>query len=354
MYTELNSLLAGVQTSIITDHKFIEGDRVPDKGEILTTLEDRINAAIKIEDDLLITEEDEARQKLLDARKQIYQNKDSVGGITDGDQLTGEYKTLIGYLNEINKYLAAVDNYEANKSLIDPENPIGYAKDAADKFVAYETAKAAYDEIKDSETASEEEKNNAKVAMDQAKAIYDAANALLTETQMAVEAVERGASEAEIILTTRVDQLYTSYYKIKAAKEQSVSNMDYLRENSGFSAEFLAEIETYVTPVVNTFALAEPQVAAAEAGLEALREKLAALGIEVNPFVKPEEPTTTEPPKKDTTILDTRYHSDDNKIVLLAYENGTRFILNFNSFDITTTINGVVYSVDAYGYVVLK
>ena len=49
-----------------------------------------------------------------------------------------------------------------------------------------------------------------------------------------------------------------------------------------------------------------------------------------------------------------RYHSDDNKIVLLTYENGKTFILNFNSFAITTKIGDTVYTVSAYGYVVVK
>ena len=31
-----------------------------------------------------------------------------------------------------------------------------------------------------------------------------------------------------------------------------------------------------------------------------------------------------------------------------------RFILNFNSFAVTTKVGNVVYTVDAYGYVVIK
>ena len=71
----------------------------------------------------------------------------------------------------------------------------------------------------------------------------------------------------------------------------------------------------------------------------------------VAPKLDPEKKPVVED-KKDEN--DFRYYSDDNKIVLLTYENGKTFILNFNNFDITTTINEVVYTVTAYGYVVIK
>ena len=423
MYTELNALLAGVQTSIITDHKFIEGDRVPDKGEILTTLEDRINAAIKLEDDLLITAEDEARQKLLDARKQIYKNESSIAG---------DYKSFAGYRDAIYEYIKLITFGSSDRAVYDADLALRAAciEAVALAQAAYDAKKAEYDAIKGDESVSAEDKaakleevnaakaacsdaeaalllaeaglkrgykelvalaalytadaETAKAAYDAKKAEYDAMDESVSDDDKAAKLAEVNdakaaydalvaiidelnanaaaqyetiSSDASIILTTRASQLYTSYYKMKAAAEQSVANMAYLTENSGFSAEFLAEIATYVTPVVDTFDLAYADVKGTdgvEAMLVGLKESLAEINVTVNDFVVPAEPTTSEPPKRDTTTVDTRYHSDDNKIVLLTYENGTRFILNFNSFDITTTINGVVYSVDAYGYVVLK
>ena len=50
----------------------------------------------------------------------------------------------------------------------------------------------------------------------------------------------------------------------------------------------------------------------------------------------------------------TKYTSDDNLIVLVTYENGVSFILNYNNFDITTVVDGVSYKVDGYGYVRIK
>ena len=46
-----------------------------------------------------------------------------------------------------------------------------------------------------------------------------------------------------------------------------------------------------------------------------------------------------------------KYTSNENKIVLVTYENGISFILNFNNFAITTVVNGVQYTVNGYDYI---
>ena len=35
-------------------------------------------------------------------------------------------------------------------------------------------------------------------------------------------------------------------------------------------------------------------------------------------------------------------------------ENGKRFILNYNNFDITTVVDGETYTVGSYGYTVIQ
>ena len=65
-------------------------------------------------------------------------------------------------------------------------------------------------------------------------------------------------------------------------------------------------------------------------------------------------PVVEETPVKETTGYQyTKYTSDDNQIVLVTYENGTSFILNYNNFAITTVVDGTTYTVDGYGYVVI-
>lgn len=46
-----------------------------------------------------------------------------------------------------------------------------------------------------------------------------------------------------------------------------------------------------------------------------------------------------------------KYATTSGSIVYVEYENGTAFILNYNSFDITTEVNGKTYTVDSMNFV---
>ena len=61
-----------------------------------------------------------------------------------------------------------------------------------------------------------------------------------------------------------------------------------------------------------------------------------------------------QPEKQTEGYQYTKYTSDDNSIVLVTYENGKRFILNYNNFDVTTVVDGETYTVGSYGYVVIR
>ena len=63
----------------------------------------------------------------------------------------------------------------------------------------------------------------------------------------------------------------------------------------------------------------------------------------------------TETPEKTADgYVYTKYTTDDDSIVHVTYENGTQFILNYNNYAITTILDGETYTVDSYGYVVIK
>ena len=51
-----------------------------------------------------------------------------------------------------------------------------------------------------------------------------------------------------------------------------------------------------------------------------------------------------------------KYATDKNKIVYEVYENGTSFILNFNNYSVSVTLpaNGVTYTIEPYGYIVVN
>ena len=71
MYSELNAALKGVQTSLITDHQFIIGERIPDEDELMADSKAAVEEAIRIETELRDAKSKEEQEKLLEARKGI-------------------------------------------------------------------------------------------------------------------------------------------------------------------------------------------------------------------------------------------------------------------------------------------
>lgn len=98
-------------------------------------------------------------------------------------------------------------------------------------------------------------------------------------------------------------------------------------------------------------ALAKAQEEAYKQALADMRARYEAGKIPAGQKVEIGEVTVDE---SAITIDRSRYVSNDNRIVRVTYENGTSFLLNYNNFDVTVTIDGEDYAVDAYGYVVLS
>ena len=95
---------------------------------------------------------------------------------------------------------------------------------------------------------------------------------------------------------------------------------------------------------------------ARKATIAALREQYEAglIGAGQPIDISGYEFAVTQPSEGDDEYQYTKYTSDDNQIVLVTYDNGTSFILNYNDFAITTVVGGTTYTVDGYGYVVIK
>ena len=68
---------------------------------------------------------------------------------------------------------------------------------------------------------------------------------------------------------------------------------------------------------------------------------------------------TAEPSKYDyryeTETIDTqsKYKTQGGSVVLVGYEEGTKFILNYNSYAITVEYGGQQYQIEAMGFVKL-
>ncbi|MBQ7383838.1 MAG: hypothetical protein IJV72_03500, partial [Clostridia bacterium] len=146
IYNELNSLMKDLQTSVIVDHQFINGERVPDDDELLADARAELEATIELEESIAAAKTEAERKKLLEARIGIKDaiTDDSTGALAyikttleDGNDLLGQ--TVTEEITAVNtaksEYDAAVSAYESAAEA-----------DKADKKTDMEAKKAAYEE----------------------------------------------------------------------------------------------------------------------------------------------------------------------------------------------------------------
>ena len=67
---------------------------------------------------------------------------------------------------------------------------------------------------------------------------------------------------------------------------------------------------------------------------------------------EPEE--EIEAPKAEATVEYNKYAAAYATIVYEQFSNGKTFILNFNNFAVKVNVNGISYTIAAYGYVEIK
>lgn len=151
------------------------------------------------------------------------------------------------------------------------------------------------------------------------------------------------------------DELFSRYHELNDAlsdlQTSLITGHEFLIGERVPRAEELAEDD--VLAEENAKLKAEKDAAAAKkAALAVMREQYLAGLISAGQPIG--DMVTEEPATEQTGYTYTKYTSDDNSIVLVTYENGTRFILNYNNFDITTVVDDTTYTVGAYGYLKLN
>ena len=243
----------------------------------------------------------------------------------------------------------------------------------------------------------------------------DAKNAQIDELQVVVDAATgtygqfsgklpadatKGLDELYNVYTSTyfyVDAVAKSLFNAENDAKESAEAIKYLADNSKHSAEFLADLEVVVADindgVVELKALLAEAMGYADDAYAALKDLQAladyiatdAKKEPVKPYEIPvfteedleepeedentegegtegegtegegtegKEPEVEEPEEDDGNGYPyTKYTSDENKIVLVAYDNGTSFILNFNNYAVTAVVNGVEYTVNGYSYI---
>ena len=385
IYNELNSLLADVQTKLIINHTFLDGSRVPDEDELLQDIADAAREEAEAIKELLAKQEEDrinalraAEEAAVGAADAITTNKNNVAtGITN-DKRTGikdlRFDTTMA--NDLwTKWAAA-------ESALNDGDPTTIAKSF--DFAAY-VVMPYISILQQKEDAAE----TLKAARDSYIFLRDQnANPILLES--AKEGVENAVDVYVALLQIFLGKSDLAFadadFKATFVEDATVSVEDL--EN--------ALVSSIADPVFSTLTIdgLKAFLATDNLGLEGTYKAFVALLIEHNIYVEGDKdnsliyvPDLEEAAgKQDTTPVPPvnpdggegeggegdgdgdsieivpdppkSKYSIDNKIVCVTYGEKDSpyktFFLNFNDYAVQTEYNGVTYTIEGYGYVMIK
>lgn len=455
MYTELNSLIGDLQTSLITGHELLTAYRVPSEDEAAQDAADAEAAAEAAAEEEAAAAAKEAAAASLALRKLIESAPETAQSYIDN---------LAGYLTTIEEAMATItetaSGFDAAQAEVDAaeaaleemESLLEAAQIAAGIDVdADETDETEGDDTTDTDAAEgtdetdstegteddsadvnadEEEAEEAETEETEGTETTEGTEGTeeAEETEETEETEEPEEEEEEVDISTLTEEELVEYYEGKVEEAQAeydsaVSaynalitsiNTQYAKAQAALESaeadvasaeELQSDVEAYIAdpsgyPVTlisdedaeTVYALVSQvktdltTVANAETQMEALYASIDTTMIGDTAATEPDttddgteddgteetegddaaegddtgdettEPDETEEPAPEETENTTasKYELDDGSVVLVTYENGRRFILNYNNFDITVTVDGEVYTLEAYGYSVIS
>ena len=291
MYNEINSVLSGVQTSLITKHEFVEGVRVADDDELINDSMSLIDQAIAAENAYVKAETEAEIDAYRNARERI---DSAIATVT------------------------ANSTYESNKQK--------YAE--------------AFQRLMDTTDAI---------------TALDYYGLLVVETDKYLKTIENIGDTYELIIgeyqqriindETLTDEVReTLLYRINVDADNDASNGKLSLKDAALIAN--GDAQAAVDAIV-----AEMKVALGHVlELVALEPGEYVIPAEYSYTLTFEEKKVVEEIELEINV----HESDDNKIVYEEFENGMALILNFNNYRVMVEYNGVTYTVNAYDYVVLN
>ena len=350
MYKELNGLLAGVQTSVIVKHEFLDGIRVPDADELAADAEQALKDKIAAEEAERLAAAEAEREAILNASDLLLN-----GTVALKDAAAGMDATLNG-LNEeyqkialaINETMSKLEEFRAAQKLhVDNKNKpstdatkVSEEETRADRNTKRDAALAAVKELAAMLPAYYAMLDEAKDTAAKYATTYDdiqAAIALLNE---------KGAYEDEyraaLIARGQDPAVLAAAQKLNDATNGLNAKVDGKIEEINTATDAFHTYVEDLRVVMNT-----PEYENNKALTEFIYTPYA--------YVVEDDSTGSTiggAPAKDPSF--NKYFSDDNMIVYEEYENGTAFILNFNDYRVVVEKNGIYYTVEAYGYLVIS
>ncbi len=341
IYNELNTLLAGVQTSTIVDHKFVDGIRVPDDDELINDAMNAIDEAIKDSAAYKESLEQAEKDAYRNARLEIQKILADIKAANKDETCKKLAETLNTALSEI-KLDELKTEYDAYMAELAPK-------------------KAAMDAIADKESA---EYKAALQAFNDAKTTC-LINMLILQSKFAsVNAAAKSLFDTVAELKSKIALADGEYKALimadenltEAQRNAILADIEAIKTTDIFVAGTLDEavasinatVKAKYDEVLSLFATYEGEAAGGIFEDKELQGKISEIPV-YEIVAGEEEEADNTPQKVDTPV----YRSDENKIVYEEYENGTKFLLNFNNYTVKVVINNVSYIVEAYGYVVL-
>ena len=382
IYKELDAVLGDVQTKLIIDHQFLDGSRVPDEDELLEDIAEAAKEKAEEIESKLDAEHKETVAALQNARLTATQAADKITALTDykallnserWSQASASTQYVAIYLNDLlkeyddgegtvtdatktsfikNLQTYVVKRYQnAQKDLNTAAEYLIAARDAYQYLVDHnadavlqnaaaaglESAKEAYlAKLSAFEGVTATLSGSALANATDAKSLIDATQYVGEPTAVAqddlylfilgkadhdgIEDVNGRYTDEEGQLTIGLKALYNAY--IDLLKSQGVYDL--------LGGDAILNITDSTTPTTPT----EP--------------------------TPPTEPTDPNAPVDENVVVPDPPKSKyaiDNNIVLVTYgEYGQAYkslILNFNDYAVQTTYNGVTYTIEEYGYVVV-
>ncbi len=304
MYHELNTLLKGVQTSVIVNHEFLDGVRVPDADELEADALAALEETLRYEEALKEAIEEIERQSLLDARLAVVFGTKTIKNAIDATA-EGTLFAKKAQLDPIVELMAT--RIEEAKAAEDAKEKDSKLKEAISLLSVIYTLVT---EMKDEIVALNDQYNEAVAGMQLLKDKKAFSAAVLADLEAQFDAALTNAMTQINTMNGVVDAI--------AAKAYNDIKASFTEDETKTVKEF-----TYTAPV------------------------------------KTPAPAPTLPKAPSTNS--TKYQSDANMIVHVTYENGTEFLINFNDYRVIVKLDrdgdGLKessYTLDTYGYIVLK